>query len=365
MTATRSPSVSALALALSLGLAALSAGRPASAVSPAVPVASHIDGRAFGLPVSIDLRDLPPETARAAAAAALQEIAVFERQVDPAAPPLAGTIAALDAAAGRGPQPIEPRLFQLLSRAAGFCAWSNGAHGPLARGLYRLWGQGAPVAARPADEALAAAVKSAACGGLVLDRKAGTASLAAGGGVTLFGFAEGAAVDRAVEALQGRGAANGVVGIGRVWRAFGPGPGGRGWTVALPALPGMPAPIGEVLLRDQSLALVAADDRPLAIAGDVFAPLIDQRSGRPVEGMEAVAVRTLEGMDAEALAAGLFVLGTREGQLRVGSVRPAPSVLWALGSGDGSPLLVEYHWSATAPKGAPAESGLALARPRP
>ena len=68
--------------------------------------------------------------------------------------------------------------------------------------------------------------------------------------------------------------------------------------------------------------------------------------------MEAVAVQTLEGLDAEALAAGLFILGTRDGQHRVGGVRPSPSVLWALGSGAGAPLLVEYHWSATVRKGA-------------
>ncbi|HEY8022345.1 MAG TPA: FAD:protein FMN transferase, partial [Thermoanaerobaculia bacterium] len=123
--------------------------------------------------------------------------------------------------------------------------------------------------------------------------------------------------------------------------------------ISLPALSGMPSPIGELLLRDQSVALVAADDRPLTIAGDVYSPFVDQRTGRPVEGVEGVAVRTLEGLDAQALAAGLFILGTRQGQLRVGGVRPEPGVLWVLGSGAGEPLLVEYHWSATAPKGAP------------
>jgi thiamine biosynthesis lipoprotein len=330
-------------LALLLAAPALAAGAPV-----------RVEGRAYGLAVTIELRDLPPEVARAGAAAAMREIAVFERETEPGPPadgsPIAGTLAALNAAAGKGPQAIEPRLFQVLARAADFCAWSNGAHGPLARDLYRLWGRGAPAAGRPDEERLAQALRAAACGRLALDPKARTASLEGGGGVDLGGFAEGAAVDRAVAVLQEKGARNGVVEIGRVWRAWGSGPDGKGWRIALPALPGMPAPIGEVLLLDQALALVAADDRPLSIAGDTFSPLVDQRTGRPVEGMEAVAVRTLEGMDAEALAGGLFILGTREGQLRVGSVRPLPAVLWALGSGAGAPLLVEYHWSATAPK---------------
>jgi thiamine biosynthesis lipoprotein ApbE len=325
------------------------------AAAPAAPPPVHADGSAFGLPVAIEVRDLPADTARAAVAAALREVAVLERETDPESPagpakPIAGTLAALNAAAGRGPQPIEPHLFQVLSRAADFCLWSNGAHGPLARDLYRLWGRGAVAAALPADDKLAEAVKAAACGRLVLDPKAHAASLAAGGGIELWGFAEGAAVDRAVEVLRERGVGNAIVGIGRIWRAIGPGPDGKGWRVSLPALAGMPSPIGEVRLSDQSLAFVTADDRPLSIAGDIFSPLIDQRSGRPVDGMQAVAARTLGGLDAEALAAGLFILGTREGQLRVGALRPEPSVLWVLGSGAGSPLLVEYHWSATAPR---------------
>ncbi len=341
------------------------------AAAPAAPPPVHADGSAFGLAVAIEVRDLPADTARAAVAAALREIAVLERETDPGSPagpakPIAGTLAALNAAAGRGPQPIEPHLFQVLSRAADFCLWSNGAHGPLARDLYRLWGHGAVAAvaaALPADDKLAAAVKAAACGRLVLDPKAHAASLAAGGGIELWGFAEGAAVDRAVAALRERGVGNAIVGIGRIWRAVGPGPDGKGWRVSLPALAGMPSPIGEVRLSDQSLAFVTADDRPLSIAGDVFSPLIDQRSGRPVDGMQAVAVRTLDGLDAEALAAGLFILGTREGQLRVGALRPEPSVVWALGSGAGAPLLVEYHWSATAPRKPDADGSPRLVLP--
>ncbi len=335
-------------------LPAFLAVAPALAAAPPV----HVEGSAYGLAVTIDLRDLAPDVARVDAAAALREISVFERETDAFPPagaaPIAGTLAALNAAAGKGPQPVEPRLFKLLSRTAELCTWSQGAHGPLGRDLYRIWGRGATAGSRPDgrpdDAALARAVGAAACGRLALDAKARTASLAAGSGLDLSGFAEGAAVDRAVEVLQEKGAGNGVLGIGRVWRAWGPGPDGKGWTIALAALPGMPAPIGDALLKDEALALVTADDRPLEIAGDVLSPLVDQRSGRPVEGVQAVAVRAVDGTGAEALAGGLFVLGTREGQLRVGSVRPLPSVLWVLGSGAGSPLMVEYHWSATAPK---------------
>jgi len=324
----------------------------------APPSPLHLDGRAFDQPVTIDVRDLPPDAAREAASAALREIAVLERETDPeppaGAPPIVGTLAALNAAAGKGPQAVEPHLFTILSRTADYCTFSNGALGPLARDLYRLWGVGAPAAGLPPEDKLAEAIKAAACSRLVLDPKARTAALQAGSALALRGFAEGAAVDRAVAVLQEKGVRNSVVGIGRVWRAIGPGADGKGWRIALPTLAGMQSSIGEVLLRDQSLALVAAGDRPITIGGDVYSPFVDQRTGRPIEGVEAVAARTLEGLDAQALASSRFILGTREGQLRVGGVRPEPSVLWALGSGAGAPLLVEYHWASKAPKPAPA-----------
>jgi hypothetical protein len=50
-------------------------------------------------------------------------------------------------------------------------------------------------------------------------------------------------------------------------------------------------------------------------------------------------------MDAQGLATSLFILGPREGQLRMGTLRPRPSILWFLGSGTGAPLQVDYRWS--------------------
>jgi hypothetical protein len=50
-------------------------------------------------------------------------------------------------------------------------------------------------------------------------------------------------------------------------------------------------------------------------------------------------------IDAQGLAVTLLIAGPREGQLRLGSLRPRPSVLWLLGSGTGMPLQVGYRWS--------------------
>ena len=299
--------------------------------------------QAFGKPAEIEIRDLPPETARQVIQKALAEIADVERLTS--ADRADGGIAALNAAAGSGPQPVDPRLLTALSRANDFCFWSEGAHGPLGRDLYSIWGLRTPVEKPPAAERVEKAVGLAACGGLALDAQKGTATLAAGGGLDLWGFAEGLAVDRAVEILRQGSAGNGFVRVGAVQRGFGPGPGGKGWPVLLPRISGTEESAGQVYLRDRSLAVAAQSDHPLQNSETTGFPYINQRTGQPARGVLAAAAITDAALDAEGLAAALLIAGPREGQLRMGSLRPRPSVLWLLGSGTGAPLQVGYRWS--------------------
>jgi FAD:protein FMN transferase len=334
-------------------LLAIVIGVPADPV-PAAPTTSQplrLAARAFGQTVEIEVRDLSKEASREAIQAALAEVAELERLTDPDAPPEAsqpGSLAALNAQAGAGFSRVDPRLIPALSRGFEVCFWSERAHGVLARDLYRLWGLRTPAAVvNPAEdwEALQRAVNATACRNLQLDAAAGTATLAAGSAVDLWGFAEGLAVDRAVEILRQHGVTNGFVQIGSIYRGFGKGLDGRGWHIQMPLLPGMAISLGRVFLRDQALAIASATDRPLrAAAGDTLPPYLNQRSGRPAQGTLATAVVTERALDAQALAVTLAITGPGEGQLRLGQLNPRPSVLWLQGNGNGEPLAVEYHW---------------------
>ena len=295
-----------LSLLLALSLAA----------PPALPAPLRLTSQAFGRPVEIEVRGLPQETAREAIQKALAEIAEIERLAG-------GGLAALNAAAGKGPQPLDPRLLTVLTRARDFCVWSERAHGPLGRDLYALW---ADPSEPPLPEQAEQAVGVAGCDRLALDPKNGTASLAEGSGLDLRGFAEGFAVDRAVEVLKKEGAGNVFVRIGPVQRGTGAGPGGKGWPVEIP-------PLDRIYLRDRSLAVVSEG------------LYVNQRTGRRAQGVLAIATVTDLAVDAQGLAATLFITGPREGQLRLGSLKPKPSARWFLGSGVGEPLRVDYRWS--------------------
>jgi FAD:protein FMN transferase len=306
--------------------------------APPSPAPLHLADKAFGKPGEIEVRDLPQEAAQSLIRRAFAEIAEIERLAD-------GGLAALNAAAGKGPQTTDPRLLTLLGRAQDFCFWSEGAHGPLGRDLYALWGLRSPVTDPPPPERLEAAAGSTACTRLTLDPQKGTAALDAGSGLDLWGFAEGFAVDRAVEILRQGGAGNGWVRIGAVQRGFGAGPAGKGWPVELPSLPGLDEPAGRLYLRDRALAFASPADHPRGSAGASRPAYVSQRTGRPPEGILATVTVTELAMDAQGLATSLFILGPKEGQLRMGTLRPRPSILWFLGNGTGAPLQVDYRWS--------------------
>lgn len=331
---------------LPLLLALLFGAEVASAPARPAPQPLRMSFSAFRQTVEVEVRDLPRETAREAIGAALAEVAEIERLSDPDTRASANGIAFLNARAGAGPQPIDSRLLGALDKALSFCLWSEQAHGPLGRDLYRLWGLRSPVEASPTQkpELLEQAVRTAGCERLRLDRQKGTAELAEGSAADLWGFAEGWAVDRAIEVLRLRGAGNGYVQLGGVHRGFGGGPDGRGWSVLPPAYPGLAVPLGRVFLRDRALAVLSAADRPLEVPGEKLPPYVSQRSGRPAQGVVATIAVSDLAIDAQGLATTMTITGPNEGLLRLGSLRPSPAVLWLVGSGSGEPLQVDYHW---------------------
>lgn len=339
--------LSTIAVALAVALLA-PVVRPAPAAgpadgSPAQPGSSlRRSLTAFGGEAAVEVRDLAPSAAAAAVAAAFEEIREVER--------LAGEVGTGEGVPAPGaPGRVDPRLARLLERAREFCLWSKGAHGPLGGRLYRLWGRswggGGEPAGRPTPAALAAAVESARCNGLEVDAEGSKITLPEGSALDLTGFAAGYAADRAADALRAAGATNAVIEVGTVVRALGPGPEGAGWTIELPAFPGTDGPIARLRLTDQAVAVAAAEADPLIIGGDRYAPFIDQRTGRPAEGVVATVAATELALDAEALAVTAFILGSREATFILGQLQPDPAVLWLLGSGRGRPLMATYRWS--------------------
>src|SRR5205807_1703628 len=112
--------------------AAPAAAAPGSPVHPL-----RASAAAFGGALDMEIRDLPRAAAEAAIQAAVGEAAEVERMTDPGRED--GELAALNAAAGKGPRRVDPRLYASLTRALNYCLWSEGKEGPLGGYLHRLW----------------------------------------------------------------------------------------------------------------------------------------------------------------------------------------------------------------------------------
>jgi hypothetical protein len=269
------------------------------------------------------VRDLAPEADPKSQApvldAGLAAIRAFEAQ-----------LAQLPTGDG-APHPFDERLLALLDRARDACFWSEGILAP--------FGHGPALPAKgPRPEG------PAACFRAEIDRKKGTATLANGAVLDLHELAAGYAVDLAVAAMRAGAAGiappdNGWVRLGTVQRSFGIDlkPGVGKWVDP-------PAPVRRLdpefrgfYLSDRALAVAASTDDP---------PHVDQRTGTaPTAAIIVLAVAELA-VDAQLLAATMLTTGSRSGELRLGSIRPNPSILWVYGSGNGLPLYIEHGWSA-------------------
>lgn len=291
----------ALAFALTTPPLALAADAPTQAL-----------GRAFGGPVVLfAVGTGAPE----ALVRVLQEIEAIERAL--AAPPLA------DGA----PHIVDSARLDVAEKGKALCLWSEGLLAPFG------FGPPLPPLGKPGDPQLDL---PPVCERARVDLAAKTLALAPEAVLDTTELAAGYAVDRAIEAMQAEGLATGFAAIGRVQRAYGTGPEGRGWRSLLPETvtrldPEMTPPY----LRDRALAVATSDDVP---------PHVDARSGQPVDKPGAVLVAFGSAADAQAIAAAMLLLGSRGGELRLGSLQPEPAVLWILGTGEGTPLLIEHRW---------------------
>ena len=309
----------------------------------------RLTAKAFGQEIILEVNGPPKEEAQSALSAALAEVRAVERLLNPDGSEPGG-LGPLNRASGSGLVQIDPRLGEILKRAAAFCDWSGGAFGPLGGHLNELWRTQPPTdanlgTAEPTVAAnLAAAIARGRCELLTLGENQQRAELTAGARADLFGFGVGFAVDRAVTILGYYGIKNGNVRIGSTMRGFGPGADGKGWQAPLSDLASLGNPEGSLWLLDRSLAVAANTDG--------ITPYIHHRKGAPTEGVMAVLVSTELAADSQGLASTLFVTGSRDGQMHLGALKPAPAVRWLLGRGYGQPLVVDYHWTDVS-RGAP------------
>lgn len=234
----------------------------------------------------------------------------------------AGAAVALSAELGA----ILEAVFE-LSRATG------GAFDPAIGSLIDVWGlRGA--GRRPAAAELAAALSSTGLAGVELDVARATATrLREGVWLDAGGFGKGAALDAAAAALARSGVETAVLNFGGQVQVMG---GAVPVPVASPEARGEPA----ALLRvGAAAATTSSSERLRVVDGQVAGHVLDPRTGVPVEPWGSVTVVAGDGLTADALSTGLFVLGPEEALAWAAEREAAVLVLVASDGG------IQARWS--------------------
>ncbi|MBK7847554.1 MAG: FAD:protein FMN transferase [Zoogloea sp.] len=244
----------------------------------------------FGTRVEVITWGAPEPQARAATAAVLQEFDRLHRAYHAWEP---SELTALNTAIAAGtPQiPVSPELATLLAAAKAIAATGDELFNPAPGQLIALWGFHTDTftPARPARDALAAAIKARpSMADLTINGSTGSSRNRAVQ-IDLCGYAKGYALDRAATLLRQRGISNALINIGGNVMALGS-KGEYPWRVGIQH-PREARPLASLPLRDGEAIGTSGDyQRFFELDGERYCHLLDPRSGMPARGTQAVTV---------------------------------------------------------------------------
>jgi thiamine biosynthesis lipoprotein len=127
------------------------------------------------------------------------------------------------------------------------------------------------------------------------------------------GGAKGFALDRMKEAMIEAGATSGIMDFAGEMLFFGPGPENGLWPIVLKDPYDPSRNYAYLLLPPGGLSTSSFYDRSVEIGGRRYGHVIDPRTGQPIAGMASVTVYSNEGVVADIMATGLFVVSCKDG----------------------------------------------------
>jgi thiamine biosynthesis lipoprotein len=260
--------------------------------------------------------------AEAAARAAFARIAEIEVRLSDDRED--GELSALGRTAGGPAVMVSHDLFVVLSRAQDLARRSDGAFDVTGGPLSRLWRAAVRAGTRPDPAELVAA--RALVGHTHLELLPGARQVRLdrpGMRLDLGGIARGYAADEALGVLRKKRFPRSLVELGGDVVVGTAPPGLAGWTVAIPT----PGPTVAPLVLSESAVSTSGLAEPWPeIGGQPDSPLYDPRTGEALAGRRSVTVVARDGMDADALASALRVLGPDAGLALVDSVPGAAAL---------------------------------------
>lgn len=215
----------------------------------------------------------------------------------------------LTRAAGKGPQPISPPLFDVLEASIRTAELSQGAFDVTIGPLIRLWRRSRKELKLPSPDEVRAAQALVDYRQLVLDRAKRTAELRLEGMILdLGGIAKGYACDRALAALKDLGITRALVDTGGGMATGDPPPDKPGWRI------GMLGDSSRVLLLKNCGVSTSGDvEQFVEIDGKRYSHIIDPATGLGLTNQAMATVIAPTGLLSDALDTPICILGPERG----------------------------------------------------
>ena len=237
--------------------------------------------------------------------------------------------------AAKGPVRVSKSTFEVLQKARQFSKLSDGAFDITVGPLSELWRSASEANSVPSDNELAQARFRVGYEKLTLDANEMSVRFTIDGmKLDAGGIAKGYAIDKAVEAMQSKGAIGGMVDVGGDIRCFGaPPPGKSKWLIGLQD-PGETETVinaGRYLLvlklTDAAVATSGHYRRFALIEGRKYSHIIDTETGSGSNELASVTIIAGNATDADALATAVSVMGAEKGLALIETIPQTEAIL--------------------------------------
>jgi thiamine biosynthesis lipoprotein len=238
----------------------------------------------------------------------------------------------------RHPVKVSPELFEVLSISQGYSRLSGGAFDITVGPLVDLWHKAGEANVMPDENAIAEAKAKVGFEKLILDANEQTVKFAVEGmRLDLGAIGKGYAVDKAVEAMQRRGALGGMVDSGGNIRCFGRPADRDDWLIGLQDPNAASNEASSILEAVQSLMTLKLKDMSIATSGDYrrfetiggkkVSHIIDTNTATGAAKLSSDTIIAPSATDADALSTAVNVLGAEKGLALVESLEGVEAIL--------------------------------------
>lgn len=255
------------------------------------------------------------QTAQQAAAAALAEIRRLEELLSTWIP--TSELSRVNASAGNSPVRVSPETYELLAKSLRVAGLTEGGFNVAIGPAVDLWGF--PDEPRiPSESDMEAVRPLVDLSQVQLDEQAHSVFLARPGmRIDVGGIGKGFAADWAVEAMRGAGATAGVVALSGDIKTFGRMPDGERFLFGIQHPRKKEALLGRLELEDEAVSTAGDYQRFFSQDGVRYHHILDPRTLKPARGCQSVTVVAAEGVMADGLDTGIFVMGPEAGMALV------------------------------------------------